>query len=276
MNKRWIVSSVIGLLATLAVGLGAWAQESGAALFDAGKTSRELEIMKGILETTLDYAARDAKAEPATPRPGRVHMERFFGPNQIGAYYLYGQGAVFTIPASSLSEQLFDRPGGDDFQMAYFEGQAELEETLAEEREEMAELEAERAEAEMDSADAPKAKDMEKAKQKQMEAQAKMQKRVAALQERMRQQQQKMEVQKAKLQALLQKIKVQLVDALANHGDSLSQVRPNEYITLIICPDDHTMGQPQILSVQRGVIVDYKAGRLTLDAFRKKVLDYTN
>ena len=32
----------------------------------------------------------------------------------------------------------------------------------------------------------------------------------------------------------------------------------------------------QILSVQRSVIMDYKAGRISLDDFKKKVLVYTN
>jgi len=280
MRKRWLMGIVIGLLAALLAGLGAWAQESGGALFDARKTGRELEIMKGILETTLSYAARDARAESGRHPGDRDHFERFFGPNQIDAYYLYGQGAVFTIPVGLMSEGIFGRPGGFDFFAADAEARAEMEEALAEQRDQLAELEAERLDEEARAAgegdEEAKPKDLEKLKQKQAEMQAKMQKRAEALQARMQQQQQKLEQEKAKLQVVLQKIKIQLVDALANHGDSLSQIRPTEYITIIICPDDHTLGQAQILSVQRGTVVDYKAGRLTLEAFRKKVLDYTN
>jgi hypothetical protein len=35
-------------------------------------------------------------------------------------------------------------------------------------------------------------------------------------------------------------------------------------------------GQREIISVQKSTITDYKAGRLTLDGFKAKVLVYSN
>jgi hypothetical protein len=36
------------------------------------------------------------------------------------------------------------------------------------------------------------------------------------------------------------------------------------------------MPRPQIISVKRSVVTEFKTGRLSLDAFRSKVLQYTN
>ena len=78
--------------------------------------------------------------------------------------------------------------------------------------------------------------------------------------------------------------KVYLIEALANHGDSLTTVKPNEYVTLVLTADDvivlfagseDASSHRQIISVQKSVITDYKAGRLSLDGFKQKVLQYT-
>ena len=58
-------------------------------------------------------------------------------------------------------------------------------------------------------------------------------------------------------------------------------VRPNEYVNLVILEDGEdglfsnaTSGKREVISVQKSVITDYKAGRITLEAFKQKVLDY--
>jgi len=84
--------------------------------------------------------------------------------------------------------------------------------------------------------------------------------------------------------ALAQTKKVFLMEAMANHGDSLTVVKPGEYVNLVIIDggthwfgdDSGDRAQREILSVQKSVITDYKTGKLTLDAFKQKVLNYAN
>ena len=94
-----------------------------------------------------------------------------------------------------------------------------------------------------------------------------------------------MEERRKKLLESLTQASGYLVEALANHGDSLTHVRPNEYINIIITTDNDYMvfaqstearSQREVLSVQKSNITDYKAGRITLDAFKQKVLQYIN
>ena len=85
-----------------------------------------------------------------------------------------------------------------------------------------------------------------------------------------------------KLLENLKEIRVYLVEALANYGDALTQVKSNEYINLILSTntfDDTDSGRMKtrhdIISAQKSWITDYKAGRITLDNFKQKVLQYT-
>jgi hypothetical protein len=95
------------------------------------------------------------------------------------------------------------------------------------------------------------------------------------------------EVKRKELLERVAQIKVYLIEALANHGDSLTQVKPNEYINVVLTAEDgdrwfkladseSESPHREIMSVQKSVITDYKAGRLTLDAFKQKVLQYNN
>ena len=72
-----------------------------------------------------------------------------------------------------------------------------------------------------------------------------------------------------------------LVDILATYGDSLSVVKPDEYINLIL----HTpsllnvagrLQRVETISARKSWITDYKAGRITLDEFRKTVLEHSS
>jgi hypothetical protein len=95
------------------------------------------------------------------------------------------------------------------------------------------------------------------------------------------------EVKRKEVLERLAQIKVYLIEALANHGDSLTHVKPNEYINVVLTAEDgdkwfklaDSDGESphrEIMSVQKSVITDYKAGRLTLDTFKQKVLQYSN
>jgi hypothetical protein len=95
-----------------------------------------------------------------------------------------------------------------------------------------------------------------------------------------------MEANREKFMAALVQIKAYLIEALANHGDSLTTVKPNEYISLVITIDDFegfsfadeggSRGRQEIVSVQKSWITDYNTGKLTLDAFKLKALQYND
>ena len=110
-----------------------------------------------------------------------------------------------------------------------------------------------------------------------------MRKRLAEAQEAVKQRQEEFEKQREKLTQAVSQVKVHLIEALANYGDSLTIVKPNEYITLILSGDDSSFlfagleesrAARNIISVQKSAITDYKAGRISLDAFKQKVLQY--
>ena len=81
----------------------------------------------------------------------------------------------------------------------------------------------------------------------------------------------------------LKELRAPLIEALANYGDSLTQVKPGEYINLILSTQDAldimdygpAKTRHDIISAQKTWITDYKAGRISLDTFRQKVLQYT-
>ena len=100
----------------------------------------------------------------------------------------------------------------------------------------------------------------------------------------MKKSRQETEADNQKLLENLKKVRVDLIETLANYGDSLTTVKPNEYISLILVTEtpDSTLGRlggakerHDVISAQRSWITDYKAGRLSLDGFKQKVLQYT-
>jgi hypothetical protein len=112
-----------------------------------------------------------------------------------------------------------------------------------------------------------------------------MRKKLEDAQAKIRKTREEMEARRKKLIESLTQASGYLVEALANHGDSLTHVRPNEYINIIISTDDEFLvyaqnaearSRREVISVQKSNITDYKAGRITLDAFKQKVLQYDN
>jgi len=108
-----------------------------------------------------------------------------------------------------------------------------------------------------------------------------LRKKVAEAQERVKKSREETEANQTKFLAALEQIKVHLIEAIANHGDSITTVKPNEYISLIIMTDDMELrteggqrNRQQIVSVQKSLITDYKAGKLPLEDFIQKALQY--
>jgi hypothetical protein len=88
------------------------------------------------------------------------------------------------------------------------------------------------------------------------------------------------EEEKANRQKFLRnlvEIKANLIEALANYGDSLTTVKADEYINLVLITDDFDgsrNARHDILSSKKQWITDYKAGRLSLEDFKQRILQY--
>jgi len=104
-----------------------------------------------------------------------------------------------------------------------------------------------------------------------------LRKRVYEYQEKARQDREEVEANRKEFLQTLAEIKSRLVDALANYGDSLTTVKPEEYINLVFVTDDFNSQGTQfdVISARKAWITDYKAGRLTLEGFRQRVVQYT-
>ena len=279
MIKRML----IGLLMTLATLISLVVVElAQAQLFDLEKSRQEIETMRGILTTTLDYALKGTRHETTDPNFGDlIQFNRF---NRVNGYYLYGQGALFTIsllpplpvpphppappvPPAPLAPPVPPVPplGDDDIASACKGAEAakaEAETTIAQARQRQAE-----ASRQVEMAD----------------------KQLADLQQKMGEWRKQNQAARTRLKEQMAIAKVALVDALAKHGDSLTVVKPHEYITIVISADSQgwdTMSEMfstasttqdqhrQFISVKRSVVTDYKAGRISLDELKREVLSY--
>jgi len=314
-----LLSCILSLgLATLSL---ATAQSARGELFDQKKSLQELEVMRGILSTTLSFVMKELRGQDSSKEPGdEVFTFALKGGTTITSFYLYGQGAVFLVPASSLRTYAK--------KIAYFGGEAEL-------ASELGKLEAERSAFEKTyTSEHPKVVEL-KAKIAETEARLQdeiggvpggvqggvvggvvggvpggvgggggkgagrgvpqepkrtedMRKKLADAQEKVKKQREMDETRRAKVLEQIGQIKGYLIEALANHGDSLTQVKPNEYLNIVISTDDaenvypgfsFTMSSARrrdVISVQKSAITDYKAGKLSLEAFKQKVFQYTN
>ena len=288
--------------------------------FDLRKCQQELEIMKGILRTTLGFASQELASSFKSDKvetkaaPKRLVFARG-GDFNIGAFYLVGQGAVFTIPTSSVRDLMRARKEDMAFSLAAdikgrgwngawmeqlgnqlnelnaqlhdsfgFDGIAALAAVPAPPSppapaalavSPAAPVPAPKPPQPGQSKDSP---DAASAREKQLRQ------KLSELQEKVKQRGEEEEARQAKFRESLSQLKVFLMEAMANHGDSLSVVKPGEYVNLVIVdegnrwPSDDSgdRAQREILSVQKSVITDYKTGKLSLEAFKQKVLNYVN
>jgi len=361
MSKHTVTLALILSLASLS-----WsaAQSARTDLFDLKKSRQELEIMKGILNATLEFAASEIQGEGKSSdffQGGLFHS--FGGGSNINAFYLYGQGATFVIPVGNIRfatpKARTARPwwvgekvaatGNEDMGDSLIRLQEEMDALNFEmilKNDEMAkaagevaaaahELAQEAAEypalaggvvggipggvtggivggvpggvsggvgvgygtgsgrsttvvqatpAPPPQAGQPAPAPTPKPAKPQADREE-MRKKLEDAQKKITETRKEMEARRKKLIESLTQASGYLVEALANHGDSLTHVKPNEYINIIISTDGDYLvfaqgaenrSQREVLSVQKSNITDYKAGRITLDAFKQKVLQYNN
>jgi hypothetical protein len=316
MKKQLLILPLITVMGVISWGN---AQSGSSAPFDLKKSQQELEIMSGILNTTIGFVADESRSTGSARR-----FSRNWWSSNVSAFYLYGQGAVFLIPVSSLRP---NRMLGSLNEMKAWQSYESLEGKMDEMR---AALQANNEaldsalQAQKEAEEAAKAAGLGQGvaggvsggvvggvvvpvpappaapppppeppktpfattipRVGQAHAgQQEIKKRLAEAQEAVKKRQEEYEKQREKLMEAVSQVKVHLIEALANYGDSLTIVKPDEYISLILSGDDsglvfagldESKSVREIISVQKSVITDYKAGRLSLDAFKQKVLQY--
>ncbi len=279
--RRRIILTMVALLLTLCLTIVKPVAQQP--VVDSQKSRQELETMEGILSTTLGYAVKRLATTRATEgeKAFRLHA---MGGQEVSGYYLYGQGAVFMIPISALQRHK---------EFAYDFGELTVGVT------EMSYLAAAEATAVLQKVspdvaiagdDAEKAeekalKQPQKAEERQKELTKNLEKqkeKIQQLQEKAKKRRAEMEESHKQLIARLGQVKVDLKDALARYGDSLSIVKPEESVTIILSDnrgfrwgDSEGDSICHVLTVKKSLVTDLKAGKITREEFDRRVVDYS-
>lgn len=286
---------IAGILVILSLGSFSWAQ-GAKDYFDAKKCKEELEIMSGILRTTLSFVTRSGQKQTTSP----------WQYSNISSFYLAGQGVVFMIPASDLrGSSLVGLYGAFNQELALSEIAKESDKVKAESerivREALRRSAREGAgvgkgvgtgvgtgtggDAAAQSTTPPSPPSPPSPPPPPQINREELRKKVEEYQANAKKSREEAEEKREKFLKSLADIKVYLIEAIANYGDSLTTVKPNEHINLVLATDDSNgiiivgssrqMAQRDVISVQKSWITDYKAGRLSLDNFKQKVLQYS-
>lgn len=302
-------------------------------LFDRARMEKELEVMKGIIQTSLSFAGQE------------VPEFRDWGRPQVEALYLYGQGAVFSIQAPGLGRRLFldlgelsgrlERiamealdPELLEIQLRLTEdhlrrterilgrGRGSAQEIVQEWEYELAPIppsppappspppppsppsppagETPRFEPAPVPAPSPDTPE----RRRQLEERRRM------LEERLEKRKAELKEQRERLLRLRQRLEEELVQVAAQHGDSLTQVRPEEFVNFVLASGPEAMAlefgvtagtreKPEksqkskemrldggasagtrVLSVRKSDILAYKNGSLGLEQFKDRFLRY--
>jgi hypothetical protein len=251
--KRYIAGITILLL----LGTFSWGQGTKGP-FDVKKSGEEMEIMKGILNTTLRFAAQNSQTQ--SPRL------RF---SNTDSFYLVGQGVVFMLSTSAGLRGSFNL--GPEFA----ENIARLDELraslLAQTRSKVI-IRENRGQNTILALPAPPAPPAPKQTNPMQEVEReKLRKAVEGELAKVNKSREEAEANREKLLKALADAKVCLIEAIANYGDSMTTVKPEEYVNLVLITDERS----DVISVRRSWITDYKAGKLNLEGFKQKVIQYT-
>ncbi|MGD0099457.1 MAG: hypothetical protein ABSC60_03825 [Acidobacteriota bacterium] len=282
----------VGILMLLSLGTISWGQGTKES-FDIKKSREEFEIMQEILNTTLTFIAQNS--------PKEFPSLRF---TNLSSFYLTGQGAVFVIPTSgfraySLGSSPFAR-------MELYEQMSALSKEIGANSGEVA-REASRLALEAQAVaggvsggvgsgvgdgtgggigksqsvapappepPAPSTKSQKPAGS-EMERE-RLKKAVEKAQAYTKKAKEEGDANRQKFLQSLTEVKGHLIEALATYGDSLSMVKPDEYVNLVLLTDTSDQRtQSEVISVRKSWITDYKAGKLNLESFKQKVIQYT-
>ncbi len=313
-KKPWMAATALLALAGAAIGA-----QSAQPTQDLRKVRQELETMKAILQTTMRYAL-----ETDRPARGSVVFEQ-----NIDSYYLPGQGAVFIVPVNvggdmpgvPLDElqNYLEAAEGQEISERVLRGlERDMERAMLDAQAAVAEahrglvwtVEGEAPEAPEpppapetppavgapppppppvyggEAAPAPEQAPRDRRRAAPAEN---SRERLEQLRTRLEQQKQDLEKRRQDAEAAFARVREGLMDSLSKHGDSLSILRPEDTITLILKREsgwghfrgpllggsaDPDESRATVLSVRKSDVSDYKAGRLDRGQFLKRVLEY--
>lgn len=271
----------VGILMLLSLGTISWGQGTKEPS-DVWKSRVELDIMQEILNTTLKSFTQNLQKES-------LNLQF----SNLSSFYLAGQGAVFVIPTFGLRTS----PFGNYPIVVGPEYMSDLRQTMELSRE--AAALAARAgvfagagtstgsgtaaapappappEPPAPPAKADKSQSMEKPAQPDSAQQLERMRK--EFQEMIKKAREEAEANHQKFLQSLSEIKGQLIEALAIYGDSLTMVKPDEYVNLVLVTDryDNQQTRSDVISARKSWITDYKAGKLNLESFKQKVIQYT-
>jgi hypothetical protein len=270
-----------GIILLLFLGTFSWGQGTKEP-YDTGKSIEEQDIMCGILNTKLSYLMQELKMSPDVNNPN------------ILSFYLEGQGIVFMIPISSfrtLPGTFFPSPSSNWTSELSQKTESLRKEILARNQELVHAKEqlsgnasaqsSQKSSAESGKGDAataafpspPVPPDKSLA-----ERISELQKTIDELNEKVRGTSQEATTIIAQTYSkAIEELPPILIETLANYGDSLTIIKPQEHINFVLNTNERPSKKNKsiVISARKSWITDYKAGRLTLDAFKQKVLQYS-
>ena len=269
---------------------------------DPVQAEKELEVMKSVISTSLSLTRKSLR-EVETSESRRGRLERYaldFDEESIEGYYLYGQGVVFTIPYPCLSGR-FPGDWEDDIDVRLeevMEGALADRELVEQEVEILLnEVEMQRQELGLShsvppppappaapnppAAPEPDPKPGPVASKEDIaEAEKNLEKKVSRIKVRLREVKEQTEEQKAKTAKEREAIKQELIGIVAVHGGSMTQVKENEFINLILRDQcrpfvwNDSKDERTVLSVKKADISAYRSGQITMEQLKSRFIEY--
>ena len=277
---------------------------------DSRQAEKELAIMKSVISTTLKLLRKDfqEKYETDVEVAGvfRRHVEYLheIEHSSIEGQYLFGQGVIFTIPYPCLGEDFpFEVVELEHRLQEMVEDQMVDAEYLVEEAEYLAE-EAERALRDADLArreviimrsppsaqeppEAPEPPDSPEphpeipdVPELSPEAKARLERTVKDINIKLTVLKEESEEQKKLIAEERDAIKEELIEVIAAHGDSLSQLKQDQFINLVLKDQCGHFGwradntEQTVLSVRKSDVSAYRSGQITMDQLRERFVEY--
>jgi hypothetical protein len=255
MNKQ-----LAGIILMLFVGTFSWGQGEKEPL-NTKKLKEEQEIMRRILTTKLTDFAQS---------PG------FF--SNVNSFYLAEQGIVLTINTGGF-RNMPSRPAASSALNSAMESTKKLADELAARSRELDRLKAQlpgnaSSPASQKSGTAPPASP-DSLDPSLAERISSLKKTIEELHDSIKASiQESDKISAQNFEKTLEELRSVLIEILATYGDSLTIVKPAEYISFVLRTDAlfRTTSGLEIISARKSWITDYKAGRLTLESFKQKVI----
>ncbi|RPI25837.1 MAG: hypothetical protein EHM61_13370, partial [Acidobacteria bacterium] len=267
--KRRIVLTSLALLVTFCLTITKPIAQQP--IVDSEKSRQELDTMEGILSTTLGYAVKRLGGnEAATERRWVAYGSRRMNVGGVKGYYLYGQGAVFMIPISALQQRA---EFGGDFALAMPEF-GDISELAATEAMAAVEIAGEDADKVMEKAEKLKQETGERQKERAKNLE-KQKAKIQELRENAKKRKAEMEEKRKELLRRMDEVKVYLKDTLARYGDSLSIVKPEESVSIVLSGEPASFGWESdgdggvchVMTVKKSLVTDLKAGKISREDF---------